>query len=115
MIEEQDGKPVGGVNYGVLVRALHTDSDHDGIPDALDDDDDGDGVPDVDDPDPLGKPDCPPSALTIRRIADEDGLVLSWDGLGYRLEGTSELGRAWWLRAPVRASRRWHLSTEPPR
>lgn len=82
--QEQDGETVGGVNYGVQVRALSdTDPDNDGIPDVLDDDDDGDGVPDRDDVNPLGDPECLPSALTIR-LVDGD-VVVSWGGLGYRL------------------------------
>jgi hypothetical protein len=93
LVEEIDGEAVGGVNYGVKARARHTDTDHDGIPDVDDPDDDGDGVPDVDDPDPLGEPDCPPADVTIRRV---DGkIVLSWSGLSYRLETTTELGRGW--------------------
>lgn len=93
LTEEIEGEAVGGVNYGVKVRALHTDTDHDGIVDVDDPDDDGDGVSDVEDADPLGEPDCPPSALSIRYV---DGkAVLSWNGLGYRLEATSVFGRAW--------------------
>jgi hypothetical protein len=41
----------------------------------------------------LGEPDCPPSALTIRYV--DGNMVLTWNGLGYRLEATSVLGRAW--------------------
>jgi hypothetical protein len=93
LAEEIDGEEVGGVSYGVTMRALHTDTDHDGIPDIEDPDDDGDGVPDVDDEYPLGEPDCPPAALTIRYV--DGNMVLSWDGLSYRLETSSVIDRAW--------------------
>jgi hypothetical protein len=93
LTEEIDGEAVGGVNYGVLVRALHTDTDHDGIVDVDDPDDDGDGVSDVDDPDPLGEPDCPPSALTIRYV--DGDMVVSWNGLGYRLETSAKFNGPW--------------------
>jgi hypothetical protein len=43
-----------------VARALGTDFDHDGIPDADDPDADGDGKPEPDDPCPLDPaPDCP--------------------------------------------------------
>ena len=43
-----------------LARALGTDFDRDGIPDADDPDADGDGRPEADDPCPLDPaPDCP--------------------------------------------------------
>jgi hypothetical protein len=81
------------VNYGVVCRALHTDTDHDGIPDVLDLDNDNDGVPDDEDPDPLGAPDCPPMALSIRKV--EGDAVVSWSGLGYRLETASDIFGPW--------------------
>ncbi|HXJ59690.1 MAG TPA: HYR domain-containing protein [Verrucomicrobiae bacterium] len=93
LAEEINGEEVGGVSYGVTMRALHTDTDHDGIPDIEDPDDDGDGVPDVDDEYPLGEPDCPPAALTIRYV--DGNMVLSWDGLSYRLQTSSVINRAW--------------------
>jgi hypothetical protein len=91
--QEVDGETVGGVNYGVIARALHTDTDHDGIPDVLDPDNDNDGVRDEDDPDPLGPSDCPPVALTIRLV--DGNAVVSWSGLGYRLETAAQMEGPW--------------------
>ena len=93
LMQEVDGQTVGGVNYAVVARAQDTDTDGDGIQDVLDNDADGDGVPDSVDSSPLGELDCEPSALTFSR--DGDNIVLTWAGLGYRLQSTPALGQAW--------------------
>ena len=91
LMQEIDHQVVGGVNYVIVTRALDTDTDGDGIPDVNDPDDDNDGIPDAIDPNPIGEPDCPPAALSISRIGDE--VSLTWSGLGYRLEATTDFNR----------------------
>ena len=89
--QEIDGQIVGGVNYVIVTRAQDTDTDGDGIVDVNDPDDDNDGIPDAIDANPIGEPDCPPAALSISRMGDE--VSLTWSGLGYRVEATTDFNR----------------------
>ncbi len=89
--QELDGDVVGGVDYVLVTRALDTDTDDDGIPDVTDADDDGDGVDDAEDPSPAGESDCPLTALVVQR--DGERVTLTWSGLGYRLQATTDFTR----------------------
>jgi hypothetical protein len=91
LMQKIDGVTVGGVAYTIVTRGLDTDTDGDGIKDVDDPDDDNDGVPDGNDNNPVGELDCPPAALTVNRSGD--GISLTWNGLSYRLEATSDFRR----------------------
>ena len=91
--QKLDGETVGGVSYAVITRTYETDTDLDGLPDIEDDDDDNDGIPDEIDDNPMGETECPPSVLTLSRVAGES--TLTWNGLGYRLQSSAGLGQAW--------------------
>ncbi|MDM8523055.1 DUF4114 domain-containing protein [Desulfococcaceae bacterium HSG8] len=68
VMEYLDAELVGGVDFIIIARALDTDTDEDGIPDADDEDDDNDSIPDGEDDDPLNVEDA------SEQDPDEDGL-----------------------------------------
>lgn len=96
LTEKIEGELVGGVNYVIVARGLNTDTDNDGTKDVEDTDDDGDGIPDELDPTPLGEPDCPPAALSIRR--EGSNVEMTWSGLGYVLQATTDFSQ--WVDLP---------------